>query len=279
MQQTRTATIDMQITMMINGTTTEHLLTPHESLQKRLAVYHRKSHKGMMKLDALWKAPELSTWNQSVCSSLLFVCGTATFRDEIDCGAALMTDFLFREANVPIMWALKGTRLESTECSSTDLFKYLVSQAMRFDPVATGHQVSGSFNASRVVSASTEQDWMEVLSIVLSSFSIAYIIVDIEFLGASGRDREGLQLLLRNIQGFVCQKGTTAVKIAVLTYRKAALTNAMTSLPNLQQTYLVHLGRLASSVTTVNPRVGRRAKEQLAFKKGFAMHRRSLQFL
>jgi hypothetical protein len=277
LKQTRTATLDMQITMMINGTRAEHLLAPHESLQKRLAIHRRRLQTNKPNLDSFWKAQGLTAWNQAACSSLLIVRGTILFRDEIDSAAALMTDLVFRETNVPIIWALKSARAATPpECSTTDLMKYLAMQALRFDPVATGNKISASFNASRIASTSTEQEWMEVLTIISSSFPVIYIVIDVEFMGAFGREKESLQLLLQTIQSSVLQNKKTVVKIAVLSYRRTALAQATASLPTSQQTYLAQLGKPLSSATTADPRILRRIEGRLTFKKDVTMHGRAI---
>lgn len=277
LRQTHTATLDMQIAMMINETKAEYLLAPHESLQKRLAIHRRRLQTKKPNLNSFWKAQGLTVWNQAACSSLLIVRGTILFRDEIDSAAALMTDLVSRETTVPIIWALKSARAATPiECSITDLIKYLAMQALQLDPVALGNKVSASFNASRFASTATKQEWMEILTIILSSFPVIYIVIDVEFMGAFGREEESLQLLLQTIQSFVLKNKKTVIKIAVLSYRKTALAQAKANLPTSQQTYLAQLGKPLMPATTADLRMLRRTKGQLAFKKDVAMHGRNV---
>lgn len=262
--------------MMISGTTVDHVLKPYESLQKRLAICRYKTQQGRQNMKAFWNASQLASWNQVASSSLLIVRGTAASRNEVDAAATLMTDLVFRETKVPIMWALKSSRTASDGCSLTDLIKYIVMQVIKFDPVATGCRISESFNSSRVMSASTEQEWVDILSIVLSSFPLAYLVIDAEFIGASGRKMESLQLLLRTMHDLIRQTTGTVIKVAFLTYRKTALIGAKAVLPNLQQIYSIQFEKLVKSAVAVKPRTSRLAREHSAFKEGIALHSQKL---
>lgn len=262
--------------MMISGTTVDHVLKPYDSLQKRLAIRRHKTQKGKQNMKAFWNASQLATWNQVASSSLLIVRGTVAFRNEVDDAATLMTDLVFRETKVPIMWALKSSRTASDECSLTDLIKYIAMQVIKFDPVATGRRISENFKSSRVTSASTEQEWVNILSIVLSSCPLAYLVIDAEFIGASGRKMESLQFLLRTIHDLIRQTTKTVIKVAFLTYRKTALIGAVTILPNIQQIYSIQFEKLVTSAVAVRPRTSRLAKEQSAFKQRVASQSQKL---
>lgn len=261
----------MQVTMMITTTTVDFLLRPRETLRKRLALLRQKTTACRPCLQLFWKVNPLTTWNEEANSSLLLVIGSTAFRDHVNTAATLMTDLIVHETTTPIIWALKSSQIGSMGCSVIDLVRYLAMQALQLSPLDAGKQISASFNSARVASAATEQDWLEILVVLLQSFPRVYLVIDAEMLGALGSDSEGPPLLLRLLQSFTAQHTQSVIKVALLTYRKVAFANAFSALSGAPNVHWVQMEKLfrqkpafAGAITST--RSGHSGKDRRRFK-------------
>jgi len=142
-------------------------------------------------LNPFWHSSEVQSWGSRSTSSLLGIRGTFQSRFEvIDFGVNLIE--LVQEAKLPVLWAFKSSERdkESTEpansLSTTDLLKHLVSQALCLNHKGltrvTEH--SAGMIVQRFKIASTEEEWLELLCSILTSFSHIYLVIDMSLASA-----------------------------------------------------------------------------------------------
>lgn len=230
---------------MIAATAVNSLMKPNDSLRRCLAACRRRT--GNLNIDAFWRASTLGDWSLGAESSLLLVVGALSARNEVTAAATYMA-MLLKSANIPTLWALKGSGSSTAQGSVTNLLSYLAMQALQLDPNAIGERVSASFNAALVASAQTEEDWSNILSVALSAFPLVSLIIDVEILGSTSRDRANLELLVRLLQTYFRRQSTTAIKVALLSHRKTQVGSLWKRLANGEQTHTVYLEKLLKSI-------------------------------
>ena len=254
--------------MMIATTSSStSLLQPYDVLQKRRKVCARLCTTSAFDFSRLWQASSFKLWANSFQSSLIMIKGTVSLRAQTQAAATLMTDLL-KLGNRRVLWALKPPNRSIPDSSNCQLLKYLVMQALQLDPDCAGEKLGPGFNAALMASAVTEHDWIKILRMLLSGYPCAYIIIDVEILGSSARDKLEMEDLVRLLQANVIQNSRTVVKIALVSYRRALSPN----LDCLSGTHAVSLDALMHSdmrpSTNIRSyRAEMRQRSALAFKR------------
>jgi hypothetical protein len=203
---------------MISITSVPNFPNPIQSIRHNQAMktlWRRKEGA----LDFNYLAPLLSSWASVPRSSILIVKGTLTTRRYTK---SLVMDIfdLVKSANIPIVWALKGNSEVQPENDMTiQTLKYLVMQVLQLNR-AILNEISGSFSAAVLQSATTEEDWFNILHIVTSGLSELYMIIDAELLQLSTKENYWSSDFLRMLQKFIHQTNHTVIKVVIFSSRQ-----------------------------------------------------------
>jgi hypothetical protein len=127
---------------------------------------------------------------------------------------------LITKAAVPVIWALNIPQ-SRIEYSSKDVIKYLISQVLRQNHTLLNER-SASLNAARYQSASTVEDWIDLLGTVLEGLPQAYLIIDLDVLqNSEGTVDSWTQLFQQLFEGLEVRGARTTLKVALLGSRTA----------------------------------------------------------
>ncbi|PGH01802.1 hypothetical protein AJ80_08969 [Polytolypa hystricis UAMH7299] len=181
---------DLQISQILTFVSTVPLADPIKSFQYCLSMRNRhqpNSQRG--RSNAIWLSPKLRAWSHSRDSDLIIVKGTFQSRFVL---RNFCVDVIrqLRASNVPVLWAMRTTHEKDHSSpgpvSSIDLLKYMVLQALRLSPTTEQQQQtekSMALNCTRFQSATTEQEWLQLLESVLIGINRpVYLILDMQLL-------------------------------------------------------------------------------------------------
>jgi hypothetical protein len=127
---------------------------------------------------------------------------------------------LVKSANIPIVWALKGNNEVQPENDMTiQTLKYLVMQILQLNG-AILNEISGSFNAAVLQSATTEEDWFNILHTVTSGLLELYIIIDAELLQLGTKENHWSSDFQRMLKKFIHQTNHTVIKVVIFSSRQ-----------------------------------------------------------
>lgn len=128
-----------------------------------------------------WLDGRVQRWNQSRESSLVTIEGTRKTRPNLQCFTAKAIALL-QATEISVIWALK-TSLQAADCqtSTTDVLKYLISQAIRCNKsIHNDAAMVARLAAHR--EAESEEDYINILLSVLEGIPLVYIMIDLEVL-------------------------------------------------------------------------------------------------
>jgi hypothetical protein len=217
---------DVQVGLMLRFTSTS-LPSPTDSLHKSRSYLKRQQAYGPLN-KRLWAAPCLRTWSEDSCSSLLVMMGSLPQKIQTQAAGTRMIEMI-KSAGLPVLWAVKGSTGSVSDRSTTELLKYLAMQALQLNSSGLADKVSPQFNATRVASASTEQDWLQVLGAGLSGVPKIYLVIDPEILGSSAHEQSELGGLISTLQEATFGNPGTVVKSVLISYRKTVVRRALQS--------------------------------------------------
>ncbi|KAF4542778.1 Nacht domain protein [Lasiodiplodia theobromae] len=168
----------------------------------------------------------ISSMTTSPSSSFIIVEGSAPSRSQTkDLATGLIS--VLREAGKPTVWAVNGrAALQPSEEDSVHVLKHLCSQVLQANNKQAIRQVSNHFNASRVESAVTESDWLQILQESLTGLPELFVVVDLELFGAassSSSSNAQVLLFLRALKALLTNLQRVPVKIAAFTFRRPLL--------------------------------------------------------
>lgn len=210
--------------MVLSATKDTPLGSPLEAFRYCQAISHARPKRQKMEYAHL--TPMLSAWAASPSSSFIIVEGSAPSRSQTkDLATGLIS--VLREAGKPTVWAVNGrAALLTSEEDSIHVLKHLCSQVLQANNKQAIRQVSIHFNASRVESAVTESDWLQILQESLTGLPELFVVVDLELFGAasssSSRNAQVL-LFLRTLKVLLTNPQRVPVKIAAFTFRRPLL--------------------------------------------------------
>jgi hypothetical protein len=192
------------------------------------ALWNRRD--GPLTFDYL--IPLLSSWTSPSRSSMLFVKGSLTTRRET---TGLVTDLIdfITLAKVPIIWALQGKHnLELEHDAPIQILRYLVMQIIQLN-TALLNKLSANFNAAVLQSATIENDWFDILSVVVSGLPELYIVIDAELLQFGGKSQPWPTEFLNRLENFIQESRDTILKIIIFSYRQLPNRNGFSKKQNI----------------------------------------------
>lgn len=128
---------------------------------------------------------------------------------------------LIVDANIPAVWVLQ-TRNDG-QYSSVDILKQLVLQVLQQNHTLLNER-SAALNAARYQSATTEDEWFNILGSVLDGLAQIYIIVDAEMLNSGIDGRITWASAFQKLFDELGRRGVdTVVKVAIIGYKATTL--------------------------------------------------------
>ena len=225
--QTQRGTSEIQVALIISAASQNDLPEPAYSLRYCKAIQKRHKITKVAQRGCAWNNGPLLAWNATEASSLLFIRGSLTARVETKSLAIDLID-LIQSAQAPLLWTLKANEEPSkTEVPSTRVLKYLTMQALRIASTEIRELVSSNFNAARIQSASTEEEWLEILACVLAVLPRVYIVIDADMLAASYGETKSFEKIFRLLDAFIRRPHSGTIKIVLFSYRKVTLSPSM----------------------------------------------------
>jgi hypothetical protein len=172
----------------------------------------------------LTSLPRLQSWAGSASSSLVLVRGTFTTRHQAR-DFAINTVDLALGSKVPTVWVLNPTKdARYRDPQIIDLLKQLVSQVLRLNHTMLDER-SLSLSAARFQSATTEQEWFDLLGSVLAGLDRLYVVIDVECLlplEDSGTVAFSFLESFQRLFGELEARGSkTVVKVVLVNYLRA----------------------------------------------------------
>ncbi|KAI1466491.1 uncharacterized protein F4812DRAFT_465756 [Daldinia caldariorum] len=209
-----------QLHQVLGALTSTPLPDPVEILKSSLVSSDRYLQRASHRRPAFWLNKKIQDWNSSRLSSLVMVKGPSQVRLHMQ-NFCVRSIAMLREAEVPVIWVLKGTgRNEATsidDVSTVDLLRYLIPQAITLNKkIHTDEDLSALLAAYRA--ARTEDDWVNVLASSLEGIPQLYIFVDVEVLS---QHQDGLSTfwpsrLLKMFDDFSARNINTVIRIILV---------------------------------------------------------------
>lgn len=126
-----------------------------------------------------WLHPKFVRWQSRQDPALIMVKGDYKSRFEAKRFCVNIVELL-RKSNIPVIWTLKTPQAEGPHgLSVVEVMKDLVCQALRLN--LYGHTERFlSLSCAQFREAETEDQWINLLAMIVATLSYLYIIVDIE---------------------------------------------------------------------------------------------------
>jgi len=218
---------ELQLNQFLSLLSVTVLLDPTKTFQASLFLQNRRRLRPSDNGLSFWLDPKMQAWNRSKNSSLIMINGThrLRFHTKDFCTDSIS---LLCKSQTPVIWALKSMDIQAAEndnikdtVSTIELLKYLISQAVRInEKIHTDAALIPRLKA--YLSATTEEDWFNILAFVLQGIPILYIIIDVELLHHSladfTEDFSWPEAFLKLFSGFADRNINTVIRVAMVSY-------------------------------------------------------------
>lgn len=216
---------DLQFSQMMAFASNENVPDPSESFRYGVLVRNKRRKQGIVDVSSnFWHSPVLQRFSNSTSSDLILVKGAFQLRQAVKDVAVTITEAL-RQKNAIVLWAMKidTGHEQARQPSSKDILKSLVAQAMRHSQ-RTQTDKSMTINCTRMMTAYSEMDWIQILASALAGLSqTIYLALDLAMF------RDGLVLdidmtqvvsMFTTLIGELKARGPkTQVKIMLFSYK------------------------------------------------------------
>lgn len=227
-------TCRIQLAQILKAVSMNYLPDPAIALQYSSSLRKRRSRlQGPARLLATLPTThetKLSQWLTSPEPSLLHLKGVLKTKDSTRDTATGMVELLVN-MKYPVLWVMRGREtIDLGENGLVQLIKHLIWQALRLDAAAVS-SISTDFNSAIIQSACSEDEWFQILQMVLRRFKHIFIVVDVEVV-KSGPEADPIfsTALYTRLLEFLEACKPTVVKILLSSYRKhssAIITDAL----------------------------------------------------
>ncbi|TGJ78879.1 hypothetical protein E0Z10_g9880 [Xylaria hypoxylon] len=179
---TNMALTDLQFSQILTSLSNLPLEDPNKVFTTALYLRNRGRRNSPAICEPFWLDPKFRAWAHPQISSLIMIKGSYRSRQNVK---NFLTNAIscVREANVPVIWALKPMDSISGGISMVELLKYLTHQALRRGPPPTERSLA--LNCARFQTACNEKEWFNNLAVSLADLGQVYIAVDVDVLSQS----------------------------------------------------------------------------------------------
>lgn len=167
---------EIQFSQILSFVGNTNLLSPEENFRYACFLSNRHRLRRNNEDLSLWRSKKLQDWASNSDSSLVLVKGSSMIRHELKDFATEAVKLL-RNVKVPVVWALRPVDKATMEYNQVDILKQLVHQILQLNHSLLDDQ-SPALSAARFQSASTEEQWFDLLASVLAGLPRVYIVVD-----------------------------------------------------------------------------------------------------
>ncbi|KAF2770958.1 hypothetical protein EJ03DRAFT_326027 [Teratosphaeria nubilosa] len=250
LQSTQQSTTDTQFALMIRSAASP-LTSPIGSLRVlKAALSHHIAAVGAMK--RLWRASTLECWSSTKQSELLLMIGSSFQKPGTRAAGICLID-LIKSSGAPILWALKTDSSSSscTAASTVELLRYLAWQALQLSASTLNiiASVSANFNAARIASAASEEDWLDIIRIALSNHPRVFLVIDADFLNSATRDASQLAMLITMLSQISTPKSSRSIlKTVVVSSRKTSMGQILQSESGLGDVQTMYIDRFLRKI-------------------------------
>jgi hypothetical protein len=215
---TRKRVCEIQFSQILTFIATSSLASPELTRQFYISMRNRRRRQKGVQDDVLQRSAQLQAWGSDSHSSLVLVSGTFRTRHTARDFAADAID-LISSAKVPVVWALNSRGDEHQPYSSIDVLKQLVLQVLQQNHKLLNER-SAALNAARFQSATSEEEWFNLLGSVLDGLPQVYIIVDLGVLGRRIDDQYPWpNAFARLVNELQARRINTVIKVALISYK------------------------------------------------------------
>ncbi|KAI1632471.1 hypothetical protein F4809DRAFT_88280 [Biscogniauxia mediterranea] len=214
------ALTDLQFSQILTFLSNSPIEDPDKAFNTALFLRNRNRRNAKAKCEPFWLSPKFQAWAQSQKSSLIMVKGNFGSRQDVK-------DFLtnaiscIREANIPVIWALKVMDSTSSGVSVVELLKYLTHQALQQGLPPTERSLA--LSCTRFQTARKANKWFDILAVSLVDLKQIYIAVDVELLDpVLSNESDGLSLpdaFSKLFEELRTRSPGIVVKVVLVSYR------------------------------------------------------------
>lgn len=172
---------------------------PNKCYQHHLFFRDRRVSSAGVKVSTnrFWLSPMLKDWSLSEQSALIAVQGSFLLSPALQDFSVSVIQQL-REANVPVLWALRGSHPTDQRSNSiTDLLKYLIVQIIHMSQELQTEK-DLALRCSQLHTPRAVQEWFELFKRAIQGLDLRqmYLVLDLETLDHDGDSEESFELLL-----------------------------------------------------------------------------------
>ncbi|KEF52041.1 uncharacterized protein A1O9_12031 [Exophiala aquamarina CBS 119918] len=179
---------ELKISQVFTALTTGSLLDPQSSLAT--CRFLRDRRRRLKTKGALVSQNQtVHQWNNEQQSAMLVLRGSPTSCLDITDFCADVVDYL-QISDTAVLWTLRGRESSPySEVTEIDILKNLILQALqiRSAKLSAGFDIIVAQQLPKFLNARSKEDWLVILTAILSSFSTAYIVVDTKAISALDR--------------------------------------------------------------------------------------------
>ncbi|KAG9230239.1 hypothetical protein BJ875DRAFT_472762 [Amylocarpus encephaloides] len=209
---------NIEISQILSFVDKTPLPSPVVSLSYHLKLRNRRLRENPRSLEFLNNYKQLKEWASSPTSTIIIIKGAFRERAKArDIAATIIT--LIKEANRPAIWALTlRFAKDAKNLSKLDILKNLVLQILQMNKSLLDDR-SQPLRAIDFQCATTEEEWFELLCLVLTGLPELYLIVDIEVLrGGTENGETWPAAFMELFEKLAKTSPNTVLRIAVICY-------------------------------------------------------------
>ncbi|KAF2268712.1 hypothetical protein CC78DRAFT_509873 [Lojkania enalia] len=221
-------TCNIQLAQMLAFVSMTALPDPETSLRHSSALRRRRtrirSSQGLPSGAPLSNDTQVVAWASNPSSNFLSLKGNLHSKDDTKDVTTGILELLI-SMKIPVLWAVKSKgSINLGDDRFIHILKYLVWQALLIDPNIAA-AISASFNAALLQAARTEEDWFNILQLILCRLPRVFIIIDMDLLhpGTDSNIPPALtSMFYLRLQNFMETCKPTLVKVLLVSYRRAS---------------------------------------------------------
>ncbi|KAF2171508.1 hypothetical protein M409DRAFT_18621 [Zasmidium cellare ATCC 36951] len=259
----------VEVSTTIDKTANLHILSPIDALQLRQAYSKRHTARLTIRLNDVWTSLIIKSWSTAPFSKTLLIRGSWPSKNDIDTIGTELTTFAQSGSrpSLMVLWALQQKTSESTEkITWTEALRYLAGQALKHNATAVSASFSNHFHLLNVATASSTQDWENVLIKSLLGVPVTYMVIDLELIEDDLLEKENVDDITESINRLVAAS-PSALKFAIINQRRQRSFNLAESL-SLDVDAFKRRGKASPRATRVSNRraAAGRSRVSLAFR-------------
>ena len=229
----------MRVGQMIGATKSSVFKNAVDVFNARLALCRRHSAPPGLDVNTLWRLRNINAWSVRPQSALLLIRGSKQLRAHTEFVGTKMVQVAKNE-KTPVLFAFQAGRgSKQINTTPSEILQYLLEQAVKLNADNVESLVNQDFNAVRVSSATTVEQWAQLLASALRNLSLVYIYVDLELISGKETFEDALSDLISALQQVWQSCPSTTIKMALVSHQR---TMKLRNVP--AQTSILDIGKI-----------------------------------